>query len=398
MPDATDLSQADLHVDEVYRGGRRGNAADDPLPLLLGVSNMGGFRYRGSLDDLKVVVLTTSLADKDWPDALDQETGVFTYYGDNKKPGRALHDTPRFGNEILRRLYDNAHGGAEARLRQPPVLVFASAGDWRDVIFHGLAVPGTDDLRLSEDLVAIWRTSGGRRFQNYRARFTILDAPVVCRSWLQSVFDGQSDLRLAPKAWRRWVESGDASPLLATPTATYRKKAAQLPADQASTAIIELIHDWFQGRPHDFEACAGAITRMLLPDVTSLDLTRPSRDGGRDATGRLRIGHQAASILVDFAMEAKCYNLGSSVGVREVSRLISRLRHRQFGVLVTTSYLDSQAYQEIREDEHPIIVISAVDIVNVLRLNGRSDLASVSEWLSHAFPRPPMNAVGTLPQ
>jgi hypothetical protein len=33
-------------------------------------------------------------------------------------------------------------------------------------------------------------------------------------------------------------------------------------------------------------------------------------------------------------------------GVREMSRLISRLRHRQFGVLVTTSYVDNQAYRE----------------------------------------------------
>ncbi|MCP1762460.1 O-acetyl-ADP-ribose deacetylase (regulator of RNase III) [Bradyrhizobium japonicum] len=36
-------------------------------------------------------------------------------------------------------------------------------------------------------------------------------------------------------------------------------------------------------------------------------------------------------------LEAKCYGSGNSVGVREMSRLISRLRHRQFGVLVTTS-------------------------------------------------------------
>jgi hypothetical protein len=34
----------------------------------------------------------------------------------------------------------------------------------------------------------------------------------------------------------------------------------------------------------------------------------------------------------------------SGVGVKGTSRLISRLRHRQFGVLITTSYLDSQAY------------------------------------------------------
>ncbi|WP_163069640.1 restriction endonuclease, partial [Acinetobacter baumannii] len=69
------------------------------------------------------------------------------------------------------------------------------------------------------------------------------------------------------------------------------------------------------------------------------DVTRPSRDGGRDAVGQLRIGAGPASILVDFALEAKCYSPPGSVGVRDMSRLISRLRHRQFGILVTTTWL-----------------------------------------------------------
>src|SRR5690606_40741748 len=52
----------------------------------------------------------------------------------------------------------------------------------------------------------------------------------------------------------------------------------------------------------------------------------------RDAIGQLRIGSGPAAILVDFALEAKCYALESAVGVREISRLISRLRHRQFEI------------------------------------------------------------------
>jgi hypothetical protein len=126
----------------------------------------------------------------------------------------------------------------------------------------------------------------------------------------------------------------------------------------------------------------------MLPDVAALDVTRPSRDGGRDAVGQLRIGKGAASILIDFAIEAKCYALTNAVGVREVSRLISRLRHRQFGILVTTSYLDAQAYREIKEDQHPIIVLAAVDIVEVLRANGRAGINSIREWLAQEYPKP----------
>ena len=95
------LPATDLCVDAVYRGGRRGNASDDPFSPLLSVSNMGGFRYRGSLVDLGMVVLTSTLSDPEWPDELDEETGVFTYFGDNKRPGRALHETlPRHNGNV----------------------------------------------------------------------------------------------------------------------------------------------------------------------------------------------------------------------------------------------------------------------------------------------------------
>ena len=89
---------------------------------------------------------------------------------------------------------------------------------------------------------------------------------------------------------------------------------------------------------------------MMMPDIGLLDVTRPSRDGGRDGIGQLRIGVGPGAILVDFAMEAKLYTAPNAVNVRDMSRLISRLRHRQFGVLVTTSYVAVQAYREIKED------------------------------------------------
>jgi Restriction endonuclease AspBHI N-terminal len=93
----SDLAAADLVLDRTYRGGASGPAADDPLGRLLpGVGNQGGFRAAGSVlkDSVKLVVLYTAGAELDWPDALDPQTGAFTYFGDNRSPGRDLHDTP----------------------------------------------------------------------------------------------------------------------------------------------------------------------------------------------------------------------------------------------------------------------------------------------------------------
>jgi hypothetical protein len=382
------LPSTDLHVDALYQGGRRGNAGDDPLPKLLRVDSQGGFRKRGKVaGKLQMLVLTSSMNDPDWPDALDRETGVFTYYGDNKKPGRELHDTGRDGNLILQKIFAAARSGQEARRQVPPTFIFAGTASWRDMNFLGLGVPGASDLDSAEELVAIWRTAEGKRFQNYRARFTILDAPVISRAWIDSLIAGTPDDSAAPDAWRTWVKTGRRCPLMATRSLEYRKRNEQLPQDDEGNAIIQVIREYFKDTPHGFEHCAAAIARLMLPDVATLDVTRPSKDGGRDAVGQMRVGAGPSGILVDFALEAKCYSPPNAVGVRDMSRLISRLRHRQFGVLVTTTWVDLQAYKEIKEDQHPIVIVSAVDIVELLRRTGKGSAAEVASWLAEQFPK-----------
>jgi hypothetical protein len=110
-------------------------------------------------------------------------------------------------------------------------------------------------------------------------------------------------------------------------------------------------------------------------------------DGGRDAIGEFLIGPRTDPVRVTFALEAKLFApTGGGVGVKEVSRLISRLRHRQFGVLVTTAYVAPQAYKEIRADQHPIVILAGIDIVNLLREKEYAAPAEVTRWLNDAFP------------
>lgn len=380
-----ELSNCDLIVDQVYGGSRNGNASDDPLPKLLGVDNGAGFRHLGQrpkTETLKLLVLKTNFNDSDWPDHLDTERGLFTYYGDNKKVGD-IHDTPRQGNLILRNLFDARHQEV-ALTNFPVILLFGGTGVYRDVRFLGVAVPGSQSLGPDEDLVAIWRAKGHKneRFQNYRAVFTILDIPVVSRKWIEDIQRGNAQSSFhAPKPWIDWLKSRKYLPLLAPHTLDVRSKEQQLPSDEEGKAILSLVYERYKAEPVGFEKCAVELAKLMMSEIGECEITRPWRDGGRDAIGTYRIGYGSSSIEVEFALEAKCYKPGSGVGVAELSRLISRLRHRQFGVLVTTSYLAQQAYAELKDDGHPVVVIAAVDIVHALKTRVGS-ITAIHKWLS----------------
>jgi hypothetical protein len=219
----------DLVIDAVYVGGTKGNTADDVLGKLIpGAGNQGGFRAVGSWDAPRLVLLYSSMDDPDWPDFIDVYTGVFTYFRDNKKPGFDLHDTPRRGNKLLQSCFAILHNAPDQRAMIPLFLVFTKGSKGRDAVFRGLAVPGVE-ADPADDLVAIWRSKKGERFQNYRAKFTILDTGKVSREWIEAVKAGEPLHTSASAAWRTWVERGVYEPLTAEPTIEYRTKEEQQP-------------------------------------------------------------------------------------------------------------------------------------------------------------------------
>lgn len=383
------LEGADLVIDRIYQGGRVGNAADDPLGKLLPVGNQGGFRPNGSpkRDAVKVAVLYTSGAEPDWPDVLDPHTGAFTYFGDNRSPGHLLEDTPRNGNLLLSRVFARTHGEPTDRARVPPFLLFDKPGSGRDVRFRGLLAPGFGRLSGEEDLVAVWRTTREERFQNYRARFTVLKVPVVSRAWINQLLNDEPLGSDCPRPWRTWVESKTYTALVAPPTIDIRNREDQepLPKDRP---LLDLVYSHFASDPYGFEQFAADLWASSEQKVDKIDVTRPWRDGGRDAIGDYLIGPASDPVAVEFALEAKCYAPGNSVGVRQTSRLISRLRHRQFGVLVTTSHVDSQAYREIRDDGHPVVILAGRDVIDMLKRSGFDTVVALRKHLLEKYPQP----------
>lgn len=388
------LPASDLFVDAVYEGGRAGNTSDDPISKLMRTGNQGGFRKVGT-NTTRYVVLYSSLEDRDWPDSLDIATGLFTYYGDNKEPGRQLHESSRGGNSLLQRVFEQLHKSPPDRRAIPPFFVFTKSPTQsaRSIRFRGIAAPGGAGIPFTDDLVAVWKSFKGERFQNYRSLFTILDEPFIKLGWLDDLKKGNLLSTNCPDAWRRWVYTGIYQPLTSQPTIQYRTLAEQLPQTRLEHDIIVCIYTYFKDNPTDFEKCAAALVCLSDPNLIVDTITRPVVDGGRDAIGRYKIGPAVDPIYLDFALEAKCYSPGlngeslNPVGVKETSRLISRLRHRQFGILVTTSAIGKQAYEEIRNDAHPVILLSAKDITAILISKGFNTRDSVCMWLQSNFPK-----------
>lgn len=136
-----------------------------------------------------------------------------------------------------------------------------------------------------------------------------------------------------------------------------------------------------------FEKVSAYLVQKMNPNIVDIETTRNVRDGGFDAYGKYRIFNDVQNTInVDFYLEAKCYSYNEQVGVKETSRLISRIKNRQFGILFTTSTIHSQAYKEVIEDGHPIVFIVAKDIGKFLFENENiKSTEDLEEWYERLF-------------
>ena len=385
------LETSDLFLDSIYQSGPTSTLDSEVLHKLLPkCANVGGFRKvycKDNREKLAYVVLYTSMTELEWPDYLDVETGIFRYYGDNRKPGRDLLETQPGGNFLLEQVFNNLHSGNLEEI--PPFLVFRKTGIRRDVQFLGLATPGNPNISSDRDLVAFWRNMHDSRFQNYEAYFTILDTSNdnITRKWLYDRYVNNGNDRFAPKAWKRFKKIGlqgvkalKAPNLIDIPT-----QNDQLQSDHEGLLCLDAIRSYYRPNPTGFEACAVDLMYKMDEHFKGFQLTRPWRDGGRDAIGFYEISpspiSKNSSLRVECALEAKCYAPTHGVGVRQLSRLISRIRYRQFGILCTTSFLVPQAYREVVEDGHPIMIVTAADIAFTLK-NRNINHSDISFWLS----------------
>lgn len=293
-----ELASSNLVVDTVYKGGIVSGKGSEVLSKLLpGCSNSGGFRKIIRKDGSGLpayVVLYSSMQELAWPDYLDVETGIFRYYGDNRNPGKSLLDTPRKGNLLLEFVFEclNSKDGSIKNI--PPFLIFKKTGKGWDVQFLGLAAPGNPKISPDKDLVAFWRTMDEQRFQNYEAYFTVLNTTeAINRQWLNAlIYDHDNSLQYAPPAWKKFMSEGRNGivPLIAKKLPKIPNKYAQLQTDNEGDLCISAIRKHYENNPYGFENCAKNILEKMDGKFQDFELTRPWRDGGRDAIGYYVIG------------------------------------------------------------------------------------------------------------
>jgi hypothetical protein len=153
----------------------------------------------------------------------------------------------------------------------------------------------------------------------------------------------------------------------------------------ADRPLLDLVYQHFKDRPDDFEQFAADLWRVSEPNVDKIDVTRPWRDGGRDAIGK--------TCLVPMPTP-----LPSSSPWRPSARAHQQRRRerdkpthlaapappiRRPGHYPLPRY---QAYREIREDGHPVVVLAGRDVIERLKDRGLDNITAIRQHLHDAYP------------
>lgn len=221
-----ELNSSDLIQMAIYEGGSYKNPMkDDPLSKIFkiegcekGIGNQGGFRKTSKEKDGKkvngtiaFVVMVDSGKQAEWPNKMDEDTGIFTYYGDNRTAGNDIFKTKNLGNKFLYEIFSKSYADPDERTTIPPIFIFKSTGSGSDKSFIGLAVPGVRGKSMEESLERrVFKVDEGE-FENYVANFTVLDVAggAIERGWLKDLKDINSKVSYeAPKEWNDFILNG----------------------------------------------------------------------------------------------------------------------------------------------------------------------------------------------
>lgn len=329
-----------------------------------------------------------------WHDIFDADNGHIRYFGDAKTPGQDPAQTP--GNKALLELHA-VHSAIDPleRARATPVIFF------RRTSFKGatkgfVTFQGFGIVERAERITQ-FDTRQQASFSNYvydLAVFSLSDEHETFNwEWInarRNYLLGEAEcLKLAPKAWQRWLQGGASalprarrhvSKLLVT------KPKEQLPEKGSRyDHVLQEVCAHYANKKHHFEGLAFAITRHLLSNSGGrfVDgwITPAGGDGGADFIGRLDTGQGFGAVRQIIYGQAKCIATTSGVDGKDIARTVARLKRGWFGAFVTTSYFSEPVQREIIEDEYPLLLVSGLQVAETAYLLAEENGCSLATYL-----------------
>lgn len=316
-----------------------------------------------------------------WEDIHRPDQGYSRYFGDAKPGDKSAEEF--LGNDRMLDAFVLQSGDRSDRVVAPPILVFEAVPYGGRVkgqlIFHGLGV-------ITKSELVVQREEKSRKtFPNYVFDIALLDLAHENENlnwnWINArrdpSFSAEECLSLAPKSWKKWVESGPAAVFglrRNVVTKSVVSEAMQRPPKGSSEAeILKGIYDYYSTKKHRFEALAEFVAQEIFREqgVTYKAgwITQGGGDGGFDFVGSIDL--DPAGILKSSRQvvlgQAKCEKLDRPTNGLHIARLAARLRRGWVGIYVTTSYFSMPVQREILTDRYPVILIDGARVATVVR-------------------------------
>ena len=112
--------------------------------------------------------------------------------------------------------------------------------------------------------------------------------------------------------------------------------------------------------PYDFEAFSARVLREC--GFTSVKVTKPSRDGGIDGTGKLLLNG-----LISINVAFQCKRFKGTVGSREVTQFRGSMNNCEKGIIITTGVFSEDAKKEaVSAGKQPIDLIDGEALIDLL--------------------------------
>lgn len=204
------LKNVSLKPRYIYKGGKQGNISDDPFNALLNVGNAAGMRPKKNINgNLAYIVLITNPSNhEEYPDKLNKDLNILTYFGDQRIPERDYLDTKQKGNFNIEKLFHEVFSKNCNNANLFPCFYFEKNGDTgRDYTFHGIVYPLTKNQKLNEVCEKVIIPSDKGIIENLKFLFALDTASEISRDWLTDLLLDNKNSSNAPASWKEFIQN-----------------------------------------------------------------------------------------------------------------------------------------------------------------------------------------------